>query len=73
VAVAEPDLLVLDEPTRGLDPDRKAALAARLEAYAAAGRAVVVATHDRDFPAHRRVRLCVGSTQASIGAPSVAV
>ena len=28
VAVSEPDLLVLDEPTRGVDPDRKAALAA---------------------------------------------
>ena len=65
VAVAEPDLLVLDEPTRGLDPDRKAALAARLQAYAAAGRGVLVATHDPDFPAHRRVRLCVDSTQAS--------
>jgi energy-coupling factor transport system ATP-binding protein len=64
VAVAEPELLVLDEPTRGLDPDRKAALAARLEEYAAAGRAVLVATHDRDFPAHRRVGLCVEPTQA---------
>jgi energy-coupling factor transport system ATP-binding protein len=64
VAVAEPDLLVLDEPTRGLDPDRKAALAARLEAYAAAGRGVLVATHDPGFPAHRRVGLCVESTQA---------
>jgi energy-coupling factor transport system ATP-binding protein len=64
VAVAEPDLLVLDEPTRGLDPDRKAELAARLEAYAAAGRGVLVVTHDADFPAHRRVRLCVESAQA---------
>ena len=27
VSVSEPDLLVLDEPTRGIDPDRKAALA----------------------------------------------
>ena len=53
----EPDLLVLDEPTRGVDPDRKAALAEWLFAYAAEGRAVLVATHDRTFPAHRRVSI----------------
>jgi energy-coupling factor transport system ATP-binding protein len=64
VAVAEPDLLVLDEPTRGPDPDRKAELARWLEEYAAAGRGVLVATHDVDLPAHRRIELCVGSTQA---------
>ncbi|HSC92200.1 MAG TPA: ATP-binding cassette domain-containing protein [Gaiellaceae bacterium] len=57
VAVAEPDLLVLDEPTRGVDPARKAAIAAWLERYAAAGRGVLVATHDRNFPAHRRISL----------------
>ena len=57
VAVAEPDLLVLDEPTRGVDPARKAALAAWLHEYAAAGSGVLVATHDRSFPAHRRVSL----------------
>ena len=57
VEVAEPELLILDEPTRGIDPERKAELGARLLAYAAAGRAVLVATHDRDFPAHRRVAL----------------
>ena len=57
VAVAEPDLLVLDEPTRGLDPDRKAELAAWLTTEAAAGRAVLVATHDGGLPAHRRVAL----------------
>ena len=73
VAVAEPDLLVLDEPTRGLDPDRKAELAARLDAYAAAGRGVVVVTHDPDFPAHRRVRLCVEPTQAPIQGVRVGV
>ena len=65
VAVAEPDLLVLDEPTRGLDPERKEALGAWLEEYAASGKAVLLATHDRDLPAHRRKGLCVSETQAS--------
>ena len=64
VAVAEPDLLVLDEPTRGLDPERKAELAAWLQDYAASGRAVLLATHDRDLPAHRRIGLSVTGTQA---------
>ncbi len=57
VAVSEPDLLILDEPTRGIDPTRKAELAAWLGRYAAAGHGVLVATHDADFPAHRRVSL----------------
>ncbi len=69
VAVAEPDLLVLDEPTRGLDPERKAALGAWLEGYAASGKAVLLATHDRDLPAHRRIGLSVDSTQTPLGAP----
>ena len=66
VAVAEPDVLILDEPTRGVDPERKAALGAWLEEYAASGKAVVVATHDRDLPAHRRIGLCVSETQAAL-------
>ena len=57
VSVPEPDLLVLDEPTRGIDPDRKAALAAWLLEQADAGRGVLVATHDPLLPAHRRVGL----------------
>ena len=57
VAVAEPDLLVLDEPTRGIDPGRKAAIARWLFEYAAPGRGVLVATHDRSLPADRRVSL----------------
>ena len=55
--MSEPDLLVLDEPTRGIDPDRKAALAAWMLEQAASGRGVLVATHDPLLPAHRRVRL----------------
>ena len=65
VAVAEPDVLILDEPTRGVDPERKAALGSWLEEYAASGKAVVVATHDRDLPAHRRIGLCVSERQAA--------
>ena len=57
VAVTEPDLLVLDEPTRGIDPDRKAEIADWLSEYAAAGRGVLVATHDRTFAVDRRVSL----------------
>ena len=56
-AVGHPDLLVLDEPTRGVDPDRKAAVGEWLLARAAGGTAIVVATHDRALPAHRRIRL----------------
>jgi energy-coupling factor transport system ATP-binding protein len=47
VLAPEPDLLVLDEPTRGVDPERKHELAALLRANAA--RATLVVTHDRAF------------------------
>ena len=50
VLVTEPDLLALDEPTRGVDPVRKAELAALLRAQAPA-RATLVVTHDRVFAA----------------------
>jgi energy-coupling factor transporter ATP-binding protein EcfA2 len=50
VLVAEPDLLVLDEPTRGIDPERKDELAALLRAQAT-GRATLVATNDHLFAA----------------------
>jgi energy-coupling factor transport system ATP-binding protein len=48
VLVTEPDLLVLDEPTRGVDPQRKAELAELLRAQAQV-RATLVVTHDRVF------------------------
>jgi energy-coupling factor transport system ATP-binding protein len=50
VLVAEPDLLVLDEPTRGVDPERKDELTALLRAQAP-GRATLVVTNDRVFAA----------------------
>jgi energy-coupling factor transport system ATP-binding protein len=48
VLAPAPDLLVLDEPTRGVDPERKAELARLLRAEAAK-RATLVVTHDRAF------------------------
>ena len=48
VLVIEPDLLVLDEPTRGVDPQRKAELAELLHAGAEC-RATLLVTHDEDF------------------------
>ena len=55
VTAGLPDLLVLDEPTRGVDPLRKRAIEALVRAHAARGAAVIVATHDRSFQAHRRI------------------
>jgi energy-coupling factor transport system ATP-binding protein len=49
ILAARPAVIALDEPTRGMDPHRKAALAALLRARAAEGAAVVVATHDAAF------------------------
>jgi ABC-type multidrug transport system ATPase subunit len=45
--LGSPALLVLDEPDNGLDARRAATLVSLLRAQAAAGRAALVATHDR--------------------------
>jgi energy-coupling factor transport system ATP-binding protein len=52
VLAAEPAVLLLDEPTRGLDYAQKDRLAPTLRQLAAAGRAVVLATHDVELAAH---------------------
>ena len=46
-----PAAVLLDEPTRGMDRGHKEALAERLRELAAAGAAVLVATHDAEFSA----------------------
>jgi energy-coupling factor transport system ATP-binding protein len=48
VLVADPDVLILDEPTRGVDPPRKVELAAQLRRDASR-RATLVVTHDLVF------------------------
>jgi energy-coupling factor transporter ATP-binding protein EcfA2 len=44
-----PEVLLIDEPTRGLDPAARTAVASALKAAAEAGAAVLIATHDHDF------------------------
>lgn len=51
VLTSSPSLVVLDEPTRGLDYAGKAALAAILHDLAGRGHGVVVASHDVEFVA----------------------
>jgi energy-coupling factor transport system ATP-binding protein len=46
-----PAVLALDEPTRGMDREAKAELAAELRRRAKQGQAVIVATHDPEFAA----------------------
>ncbi|HTY73210.1 MAG TPA: ATP-binding cassette domain-containing protein [Actinomycetes bacterium] len=59
VLAADPPLLLLDEPTRGLDYPTKARLVAILAARAAAGHAVVLATHDVELVAEVATRVVV--------------
>jgi len=65
--VGEPRLLLLDEPSNGLDHDRVGALVALLRARAAGGGLVVLATHDEalaDALGARRLRLANGRMMA---------
>jgi energy-coupling factor transport system ATP-binding protein len=52
-------VLLLDEPTRGLDYPGKARLRELVRALAAEGRAVVLATHDVEFAAGAADRVVV--------------
>ena len=51
VLVANPPILLLDEPTRGLDYAAKTSLARLLRAQCAQGRSVLMATHDVELVA----------------------
>ncbi|MFJ9826377.1 ABC transporter ATP-binding protein [Streptomyces sp. NPDC101160] len=59
VLTARPPLLLLDEPTRGLDYAAKARLVTRLRALAADGHAIVLATHDVELAADLADRVVV--------------
>ncbi|MGW6349660.1 ABC transporter ATP-binding protein [Streptomyces sp. NPDC055080] len=67
VLTARPPLLLLDEPTRGLDHAAKARLVGVLRGLAEEGHAIVLATHDVELAAevaHRVVILADGEVVA---------
>ncbi|MEU3552875.1 ABC transporter ATP-binding protein [Streptomyces fragilis] len=67
VLTARPPLLLLDEPTRGLDYAAKTRLVGHLRRLAEEGHAVVLATHDVELAAdlaHRVVMLADGEVVA---------
>ena len=49
--LSDPKILLLDEPSKGLDPQAKAVLGRMLRKLASEGRAVCIATHDIEFAA----------------------
>jgi energy-coupling factor transport system ATP-binding protein len=70
-----PTLVLLDEPTRGMDPAARRSLAAAVAALAGAGCAVVLATHDRDLAvalADRCIELANGRATETAAAPAPA-
>ncbi|MFI6701823.1 ABC transporter ATP-binding protein [Streptomyces sp. NPDC050509] len=74
VLTGRPPLLLLDEPTRGLDYAAKARLVGVVRALAAEGHAVVLATHDVELAAelaHRVVILADGEIVADGPTPRV--
>ncbi|WP_223774370.1 ABC transporter ATP-binding protein [Streptomyces sp. 135] len=76
VLTARPPLLLLDEPTRGLDYAAKARLVTILRGLAAEGHAIVLATHDVELAAeiaHRVVVLADGEVVADGPTPQIVV
>ena len=56
---ADPPVLLLDEPTRGLDYTAKSALTRALRSVVARGRTVLLSTHDVEFVAEAADRVVV--------------
>ncbi|MBJ7355446.1 MAG: ATP-binding cassette domain-containing protein [Thermoleophilaceae bacterium] len=74
VMQSDPAVLLLDEPTRGMDQSRKHELSMLLRAIAARGTAVLVATHDAEFAASFAQRaLLLGSGALLADGPAAEV
>jgi ABC-type polar amino acid transport system ATPase subunit len=68
----EPPVLLLDEPTASLDPERREALAETLRRLAAGGRAILLTTHDTEFAASCALRVVTLAHRQAVpgGAPA---
>jgi energy-coupling factor transport system ATP-binding protein len=70
---ARPSVLLVDEPSRGLDAGARELVGRVLQEATGSGAAVVMATHDRDFAARyatRTITMAAGRLDARVGAPS---
>ena len=74
ILASEPPVVLLDEPTRGLDYAAKRRLVAVLAALAARGHAVILATHDVELAAEVATRVVIlAEGEIVADGPAVAV
>ena len=73
--VGDPQLLVLDEPATGLDVQMRRELHDQIRGISAAGRAVLLATHDMDEAAQLcdRIAVMVGGRILATGTPAALI
>lgn len=67
--VQDAQVLLLDEPFSGLDRPSSERLEALIASLAAAGRGVIVATHDLEQARRWDTVLCLNRTQVAVGPP----
>lgn len=75
IIAGDPEIVLLDEPTRGMDGGARDALTEVILKLRSDGSSVVVATHDSDLAAHvgdRIIRIVDGRV-IELGAPNVAL
>ena len=51
IMISNPDVILLDEPTKGVDAWSKKTIAELLKRFASEGKAIIIVTHDNDFAA----------------------
>ena len=59
IIIADPEIILLDEPTRGLDYSTKSALNSFLKALSARGTTIILVTHDIEFAAQLADRVSI--------------